>query len=91
MLSTTNGLTAQDHLLQCVSTQTFFNEKRANKLALIWEAVGNELWHRRMEHCTYGNIQDSFGCMAGIEFQRHRKFESHVQCPACMIAKASLV
>ncbi len=51
---------------------------------------GYDLWHRRLGHCSNRNIRDTVHHSKGLEVLMHKKFESHVKCPSCMISKSTL-
>ena len=51
---------------------------------------GYELWHRRLGHASFQNIQDTIQCVNGLESLKHMTCDTHVKCPSCMIGKATL-
>ena len=52
--------------------------------------TGYNLWHRRMGHSTNHAIRASIKCTTGMESLIGVNYESHVQCPSCMLGKATL-
>jgi hypothetical protein len=65
-------------------------EARASGIKFFGKMSGYELWHRRLDHSSNRNIQDTIYYSIELEDLKTKKIDSHEKCPSCMIGKISL-